>query len=419
METPGSSHQDELVSKKGNNVTSVIWKWFGFERSDVKQTLVKCKICRKSVATGSGSTTNLFQHLRQRHQAEWLQCTKLRDENNTVIHPKTTDPPRNAQRQPAPEDPQPAPVDPQPAPEVPQPAPEDPQPAPEDPQPAPEDPQPAPEDAAEDPAEDRPGLSNHEQKAPERTVFYLFVCCDIFLASKNHFYCLFFSLCFDLLKRQTEEKKKKGVRARFKKGWKAMKHSCARNNKVVLLPTQSDLDPSDPQPAPVDPQPAPEDPQPAPEDPQPAPEDPQPAPEDAAEDPAEDRPVEKKRVEKKRVEKKRAEKKRAEKKRAEKKRAEKKRAEKKRAEKKRAEKKRAEKKRAEKKRAEKKRAEKKRAEKKRAEKKRAEKKRAEKKRAEKKRIPRLSAHVCNVNTCTEIIQNNNNDCQIKKCEVDD
>ncbi|KAA0721506.1 hypothetical protein E1301_Tti021694 [Triplophysa tibetana] len=99
METPGSSHQDELVSKKGNNVTSVIWKWFGFERSDVKQTLVKCKICRKSVATGSGSTTNLFQHLRQRHQAEWLQCTKLRDENNTVSHPKTTDPPRNAQRQ--------------------------------------------------------------------------------------------------------------------------------------------------------------------------------------------------------------------------------------------------------------------------------------------------------------------------------
>ncbi|KAA0721521.1 hypothetical protein E1301_Tti021234 [Triplophysa tibetana] len=88
--------------------------------------------------------------------------------------------------------------------------------------------------------------------------------------------------------------------------------------------------------------------------------------------------------------------------------------------KKRAEKKRAEKKRAEKKRVEKKRVEKKRVEKKRVEKKRVEKKRVEKKRVEKNRsIPRLSAHVCSVNTCTEIIQNNNNDCQIKKCEVDD
>ncbi|XP_056613837.1 uncharacterized protein LOC130429354 [Triplophysa dalaica] len=34
-------------------------------------------------------------------------------------------------------------------------------------------------------------------------------------------------------------------------------------------------------------------------------------------------------------------------------------------------------------------------------------------------IPRLSAHVCHVNTCTEIIQNNNNDCEIKKCEIAD
>ncbi|XP_056608065.1 serine/threonine-protein kinase pim-2-like [Triplophysa dalaica] len=80
----------------------------------------------------------------------------------------------------------------------------------------------------------------------------------------------------DTAEQQTEEKKKKGVRASFKKGWKAIKHSCARNNKVVPLPTQSDLDSSVAQPAPEDPQPpAPEDPQPAPEDPQPAPEDPE------------------------------------------------------------------------------------------------------------------------------------------------
>lgn len=32
METDGSSHQDDLVQKKGSNVSSVVWKWFGCER---------------------------------------------------------------------------------------------------------------------------------------------------------------------------------------------------------------------------------------------------------------------------------------------------------------------------------------------------------------------------------------------------
>ncbi|XP_056624682.1 uncharacterized protein LOC130437343 [Triplophysa dalaica] len=143
--------------------------------------------------------------------------------------PACVDPqPARVDPQPARVDPQPARVDPQPARVDPQPARVDPQPARVDPQPARVDPQPAPEDQAED--------------------------------------------------RPEWKKKKKGVRARFKKGWQAMKHSCTRNNKVVPLPTQPDLDPApvDPQPAPVDPQPAPVDPQPAPVDPQPAPEDPQP-----------------------------------------------------------------------------------------------------------------------------------------------
>lgn len=93
----GSSRQDDLVPKKGSNVSSVVWKWFGFESSDVEQTFVKCKICRKSVSTGSGSTTNLFQHLRQRHQAEWEECSKLRDENK--LSPSAKGPPKIAKRQ--------------------------------------------------------------------------------------------------------------------------------------------------------------------------------------------------------------------------------------------------------------------------------------------------------------------------------
>ncbi|XP_056623080.1 basic proline-rich protein-like isoform X2 [Triplophysa dalaica] len=163
--------------------------------------------------------------------------------------PARVDPqPARVDPQPARVDPQPACVDPQPDPQPacvdPQPARVDPQPARVDPQPARVDPQPAPEDQAED--------------------------------------------------RPEWKKKKKGVRARFKKGWQAMKHSCTRNNKVVPLPTQPDLDPSypvDPQPAPVDPQPAPVDPQPAPVDPQPAPVDPQPAPVDPQPAPVDPQPA--------------------------------------------------------------------------------------------------------------------------------
>ncbi|XP_057196568.1 serine/threonine-protein kinase pim-2-like [Triplophysa rosa] len=48
------------------------------------------------------------------------------------------------------------------------------------------------------------------------------------------------------------KKKKKGVRAWFKKRWRAVKHtvSCTQSNEVVPFHTQSDQDPSDPQPGP-------------------------------------------------------------------------------------------------------------------------------------------------------------------------
>ena len=48
MEAGGASQRSELVLKKGGNISSVE---HGFEKSDVEQIHVKCKLCRKTVAT--------------------------------------------------------------------------------------------------------------------------------------------------------------------------------------------------------------------------------------------------------------------------------------------------------------------------------------------------------------------------------
>lgn len=60
---PGLPQDEELIPKKGTHVTSVIWKWFGFKRSNVNQTFVLCKICRKTIPEKGSSITNLFHHL--------------------------------------------------------------------------------------------------------------------------------------------------------------------------------------------------------------------------------------------------------------------------------------------------------------------------------------------------------------------
>ena len=48
-----------MIDKKGSTV-SVIWKWFGFLKSDKEQSNVRCKLCRRQVVTKSSSTANLF-----------------------------------------------------------------------------------------------------------------------------------------------------------------------------------------------------------------------------------------------------------------------------------------------------------------------------------------------------------------------
>uniref|UniRef100_A0AAV2L697 BED-type domain-containing protein n=1 Tax=Knipowitschia caucasica TaxID=637954 RepID=A0AAV2L697_KNICA len=74
-----AAQTEELVTRKGTHVTSIIWKWFGFDKADVEQTTVVCKVFRNAIKTKSSSTTNLFQHLRQKHPTEWEQCSQLRE----------------------------------------------------------------------------------------------------------------------------------------------------------------------------------------------------------------------------------------------------------------------------------------------------------------------------------------------------
>ncbi|XP_070412343.1 E3 SUMO-protein ligase ZBED1-like [Nothobranchius furzeri] len=76
----------ELLPKKGTS-NSVIWNWFGFHPADETQTKPCCKICFKTVATGSSSTTNLFQHLRNKHPEEWEKCSRLRSDSGSSSTP--------------------------------------------------------------------------------------------------------------------------------------------------------------------------------------------------------------------------------------------------------------------------------------------------------------------------------------------
>ncbi len=49
------SKDDKIVDKKGS-ANSVIWKWFGYLKSDEAQIKTICKICRWFVKTKTGNT---------------------------------------------------------------------------------------------------------------------------------------------------------------------------------------------------------------------------------------------------------------------------------------------------------------------------------------------------------------------------
>ena len=60
-------------------VSAAVWDCFGFPESDLEQTTVHCKVCSKFIAAKGSSTTNLFQHLRQRLPAQGGKCGSLPD----------------------------------------------------------------------------------------------------------------------------------------------------------------------------------------------------------------------------------------------------------------------------------------------------------------------------------------------------
>ncbi|XP_060758694.1 E3 SUMO-protein ligase ZBED1-like [Neoarius graeffei] len=71
--------KERLLPKIGTT-TSVIWNWYRFAETDEKQTPL-CKVCLKPVVVTCSSTTNLFQHLKRKHPAEWEKCCVLRKES--------------------------------------------------------------------------------------------------------------------------------------------------------------------------------------------------------------------------------------------------------------------------------------------------------------------------------------------------
>lgn len=74
--------REQLLPKKGIT-TSIIWNWFGFTASDEGQTTPRCKLCLKAVVVACSSTTNLFQHLKRKHAAEWEKCRLLRKDDRS------------------------------------------------------------------------------------------------------------------------------------------------------------------------------------------------------------------------------------------------------------------------------------------------------------------------------------------------
>ena len=76
-----SGDGEELVP--GNGATSIVWTWFGFRASDVKQEQVICKECNKVVSAPQSNSTNLFNHLKKHHKPKYEECTKVKADVNS------------------------------------------------------------------------------------------------------------------------------------------------------------------------------------------------------------------------------------------------------------------------------------------------------------------------------------------------
>nr|XP_061801662.1 E3 SUMO-protein ligase ZBED1-like [Nerophis lumbriciformis] len=86
MEVPEKVEQqdpEELVPRRG--AVSVVWRYFGFKKSDLDQTTILCKICLSKVVAGGGNTSNLLHHLSRKHVSEYEECLKLRSAPSTSV----------------------------------------------------------------------------------------------------------------------------------------------------------------------------------------------------------------------------------------------------------------------------------------------------------------------------------------------
>ncbi|XP_049326739.1 E3 SUMO-protein ligase ZBED1-like [Astyanax mexicanus] len=77
--TAQGSNDEEIVEKNGPT-NSVVWRYFGYLKSDKRQSSVHCRLCRKHVPTKTGNTTNLFYHLKQCHTLEHTECKHLQSQ---------------------------------------------------------------------------------------------------------------------------------------------------------------------------------------------------------------------------------------------------------------------------------------------------------------------------------------------------
>ncbi len=62
---------EEIVNKRGK-VSSPVWQFFGYYKSERSQINVVCKLCKTvvPVKTGNVNTTNLMYHLSRAHRLE-------------------------------------------------------------------------------------------------------------------------------------------------------------------------------------------------------------------------------------------------------------------------------------------------------------------------------------------------------------
>ena len=63
------AESQDAEPKRGNQ-KSIVWLWFGFKKSDTDHTMGICKTCRQQVVTSDSNTSDLFYHLKTRHEKQ-------------------------------------------------------------------------------------------------------------------------------------------------------------------------------------------------------------------------------------------------------------------------------------------------------------------------------------------------------------